>query len=370
MSELEYVKLSGNSIYYGLETLSITIVMILLLKVLFTKNKIKYYEIYIKFLICSIFLINVHLIRISKLYDVYVHLDKAILVVFYLTFSYTIYNMFKYYCNLIHMEEINKITTKLIYGIPFAISMRYLYANENDLKACFTIAFGTIITIQSFYMIFYSIIVNKSYCDRLKLVVPPLVPITLVYAHVCNPCIPLGAGIALCALIGYINSVDLLISMDWLTNTNNRANLHNYIEYKLRKNAADLHVIMLDADDFKKINDQFGHVEGDRCLIRIADAIKTAANKLSKRAFICRYGGDEFIVISDVPMVEILDFEKNIEHELELMNDNSSCKVLVSIGRYTHMTTDDPISVNELIFRADGVLYEKKGKNKRKRMKK
>lgn len=370
MTELEYVQLSGNSIYYGFETITMLIELILLIKVIFTKNKIKYHEVFIKFLICSLLLINVHLIRISKLYNVYVHLDKAILVAFYSIFSYTIYNMFKYYCSLIHLEEIHNIKTKFLYGAPFVISMRYLYGDENDLKACFTIAFAIVISVQTFYMIFYSLVVNKSYIDRLKLVLPPLAPILLVYGHVTNPCIPLGSGIALCGLIGYINSVDLLISMDWLTNTNNRANLHNFIEYKLRKNSADLHIVMIDADDFKKINDQYGHVEGDRCLIRISDAIKIAANKLSKRSFICRYDGDEFIVVSDAPEFEIAELETNINKELEKMNEVSSCKVLVSIGRYTHRTTDEEISVNGLIYRADTVLYDKKGKNKKRRNKK
>ena len=367
MTELEYVRSAGNSIYYGFETASMTIVFILLLKVILTKNKIKYYEIYAKFLLCSLLLINVHLIRISKLYNVYEHLDNVILVAFYATFSYTIYNMFKYYCNIIHLEDINNIKMKLIFCAPFVISIRYLFTDEQNLKACFTIFFMGIITTLSFYMIFYCMIVNKSYSDRLKLVIPPLVPIILVYLHVENPCVPLGIGIALCALIGYINSVDLLISIDWLTNTNNRSNLHNYIDYKLKKNTSDLHILMIDADEFKKINDMHGHVEGDMCLIRIANAIKLACNKLSKRAFICRYGGDEFIVVSDAPLNEVSNLQYSILEELEKMNDISSCKVNVSIGIYTHKTTDENISVNELIFKADVNLYEKKGKNKRKK---
>src|SRR3989338_7926301 len=51
---------------------------------------------------------------------------------------------------------------------------------------------------------------------------------------------------------------------------------------------------MVDLDNFKLINDSFGHAEGDRVLRTMAEAIRSSARK---QELICRYGGDEFCVI-------------------------------------------------------------------------
>ena len=53
----------------------------------------------------------------------------------------------------------------------------------------------------------------------------------------------------------------------------------------------------MDLDYFKKINDKYGHIEGDVAITIVADALKNIVRKTN--FFVCRYGGDEFVVICE-----------------------------------------------------------------------
>ena len=92
------------------------------------------------------------------------------------------------------------------------------------------------------------------------------------------------------------------ISVDPLTRLNNRGELMRYAmqEWSIHKEGMRTFVVMLDANDFKKINDTYGHVEGDHALIMIADALKKTASEMEIPPFIARYGGDEFVMLIHV----------------------------------------------------------------------
>ena len=77
-------------------------------------------------------------------------------------------------------------------------------------------------------------------------------------------------------LIFYIASMKTQISTDPLTGLNNRGQLANYVAQKsniYRENRLTI-VIMFDINDFKLINDTYGHAEGDRALILVSNALK------------------------------------------------------------------------------------------------
>ena len=97
-------------------------------------------------------------------------------------------------------------------------------------------------------------------------------------------------------LFVYLNSQNQLISTDPLTSLNNRNQLQRYLQ--LQRDAKDSYVIMVDVDHFKQINDTYGHVEGDKALIIISRALKQACGRLKMSIFLCRYGGDEFLMIA------------------------------------------------------------------------
>ena len=104
-------------------------------------------------------------------------------------------------------------------------------------------------------------------------------------------------SVVLSIIMVYTNVLNRQISTDPLTGLNNRRKLNQYLDMKI--NAADangsIFLMLLDADGFKCINDQFGHGVGDRALITIADILKSLGS--AKDCFFARLGGDEFVIV-------------------------------------------------------------------------
>lgn len=90
---------------------------------------------------------------------------------------------------------------------------------------------------------------------------------------------------------------------------------------------------MMDIDDFKLINDNFGHTEGDRALTETALILK---NCIGKDGFIARYGGDEFVAV--IPAEDMGDIQKvvdSIEGSLKSYNEHSQApyRIVISTGQ-------------------------------------
>lgn len=84
---------------------------------------------------------------------------------------------------------------------------------------------------------------------------------------------------------------------DPLTNLFNRRKFKEIVVYNIDtflRRKENFQIIMLDIDNFKLINDNFGHLEGDNCLIKFAGLLKKNVRKVD---FVFRYGGDEFLIL-------------------------------------------------------------------------
>jgi diguanylate cyclase (GGDEF)-like protein/PAS domain S-box-containing protein len=85
---------------------------------------------------------------------------------------------------------------------------------------------------------------------------------------------------------------------DGLTGVANRRMFDSILELEwanARRNGQPLSVIMIDIDHFKEFNDHYGHIQGDDCLIRVAQVLGSAATRA--RDFLARYGGEEFVLV-------------------------------------------------------------------------
>ncbi len=111
-------------------------------------------------------------------------------------------------------------------------------------------------------------------------------------------------GITFGAMLLFMNIQNRNIDRDYLTDVFNRKALDMHIRRKISLSSKHrtFSAILLDIDDFKSINDHFGHTEGDVALI---DAVRLLREALTSSDFIARYGGDEFCIIldSDDPQV-------------------------------------------------------------------
>ena len=105
---------------------------------------------------------------------------------------------------------------------------------------------------------------------------------------------------------------------DPLTLLNNRLRLNEYSEEIFEEcveNQRALVVEILDIDDFKGFNDNYGHQMGDECLVRVANVIKTMEKE--HNAFVARYGGDEFMLIyTDISKEQALEYAKELRQKI------------------------------------------------------
>ncbi len=171
----------------------------------------------------------------------------------------------------------------------------------------------------------------------------------------------LSMGITLALLQVYINLQNELISIDPLTQLNNRNQLLRYLSNKMKNPhpTKSLYLLMMDMDYFKKINDQHGHVEGDRALVRVAVALKKVCAHY--RSFVCRYGGDEFIIVCETSKEErirTLCTELNDVLAEENAAAGSPYYLHMSIGYAKY--TEQMKTIPDFIQEADKMLYEVK----------
>ena len=147
------------------------------------------------------------------------------------------------------------------------------------------------------------------------------------------------------------------ISMDKLTQVNNRQNLLGFLDYKLLNHDEKIFLLMMDLDYFKTINDTYGHLEGDDALIRAAQALKIACGDFKRRPYIARYGGDEFIVVIESSKPEAEALIARIRETLSDLNDQAkrpyTLAFSIGVGEY-----HPGMNANELIEAADHALYE------------
>ncbi len=189
-----------------------------------------------------------------------------------------------------------------------------------------------------------------------------MLPIMFGVIQFFTPGVPIACiGITLGILSVYLDFQEQLISLDPLTQVNNRNHLKSYLVGKMQhaKEEQGLYLLMIDVDYFKKINDQYGHIEGDTALVRVANAIKQVCQ--GNNYFLARYGGDEFMIIGELEQeskVEALCRRLQAEVEKTSREANSPYTLTLSIGyaKYAKYIK----TMQEFIAAADVELYKVK----------
>ncbi|PKF51488.1 GGDEF domain-containing protein [Enterovibrio nigricans] len=155
--------------------------------------------------------------------------------------------------------------------------------------------------------------------------------------------------------------------LDPLTKVYNRAALDDRLEHEYRcwlRYQSPFCLAMIDIDHFKSVNDQYGHLVGDKVLKVVA---RTIHQCLRDTDFIARFGGEEFVVLlpdaEETTRTHILDNIRETVARLPFKFKNKRLTVTVSIGASMFMNKDNTVDVLE---RADSALYNAKhnGRNK------
>lgn len=175
-------------------------------------------------------------------------------------------------------------------------------------------------------------------------------------------------GITISIVMIYIATQNASVLTDPLTGLNNRRGLANYLDrYLESRSTRSLTFKMIDINGFKGINDHYGHIVGDQILTEIANALKSVCAKTTNSIFLCRYGGDEFLIAEiDEQKDQELSLQQAIHEAVSALEEKVPCPVTVSIGSaYGVCSTSDTIKA--LLNQADQSMYAEKAKCKSKR---
>lgn len=165
----------------------------------------------------------------------------------------------------------------------------------------------------------------------------------------------------------YHEEIYRMTIVDGLTQIHNKRYLYEALEREItraKRHDRPLAVLMFDIDYFKRINDHYGHLAGDYVLRELADVVKL---RIRRDEVFARYGGEEFVILLPETSLEGARAlaesirEKVEEHEFTFQNERIA--VTISIG--CALLVDDE-GANDIIGRADGMLYEAKrsGRNR------
>ncbi len=146
---------------------------------------------------------------------------------------------------------------------------------------------------------------------------------------------------------------------DDLTRVANRRRANQYLSDEIaraRRYGRPLSVGVLDLDDFKPINDRFGHPAGDRVLRAVAAVLRESVRS---NDLVARWGGDEFLLL--LPETGAEDARGTGERLVGLIGalqvDGVALPVRASIGLATLDAADDGVDADALVRRADDALY-------------
>lgn len=200
---------------------------------------------------------------------------------------------------------------------------------------------------------------RRNYVSMLIFFVPMAIGTTIqvfFYGYSLN-----WVGMMLSLLIIYFNIQNKGINTDYLTGIYNRRQLDEYIKERIKSSTKNksFSAILLDLNEFKAINDKFGHKIGDEAL---KDSVEIIRRSLNTNDFIARFGGDEFVIVTDIYNGQILDkVVKRIRKNVEAFNMNNvkPYNISFSIG-YDIYSSSSNMEADEFFKHIDMLMYENK----------
>ncbi len=294
---------------------------------------------------------------------------------------------FEYSLGYIHTKK-----TKFFYSIPFIftialeiINMKYSFLYHFEWDAAHKvykyvrdkyfilgrlIPFGYLLGQPSVRMIIYLIQKRKGKEVELKSL-PSIMCLayTIALAAYFNTAIsalPLYTVIlSFGFFLFYQNEIENLMSQDPLTRISNRRELNFAIKRQIASfkhlENANLYLVSIDANDFKQINDKYGHDIGDSTLRAIADGMKrTLGNYRENKSSLYRFGGDEFSILlqakDDGTVKNIMEeVNKNVIFFTSRNDADYTVSISYGIARY-----QEGMTKLDFLKKADTALYENK----------
>ena len=152
----------------------------------------------------------------------------------------------------------------------------------------------------------------------------------------------------------YVGIQEHQVSVDALTKLNNRWRLRTYLSdiFLGDNDKSNLHLIMIDVDSFKRINDVYGHITGDVALKQVAARLSKIC--AGRRCFLARYGGDEFVIVYDGIRISVLMEE--LAEKIPMTDDVTAVTLSFGYAKYDERYT----TIEDWLAVADEHMYVNK----------
>jgi diguanylate cyclase (GGDEF)-like protein len=174
------------------------------------------------------------------------------------------------------------------------------------------------------------------------------------------------AGISIGCLILFFSLQSRDINVDYLTGVLNRRGLDIRLEEKVKQSISSgnrFSAIMMDVDHFKEINDHYGHSAGDDT---IRDVARVLVDTFGSKAYIGRFGGDEFCIVTNMTEAEEVEEKINRVHEAikrDIKERNGWPEMIDVSSGYSIYDPERALSAEEFQQNIDRLMYEEKQKH-------
>lgn len=302
---------------------------------------------------------------LSKVLNVFLFVSGAIFA-----YSWVIYADYKLFTDMERIKRIYPfvgIPAMLIiigYLINLATPVFFVIDEYNIYRrtSLFPVAYAVI-----YFYLAYGVVLICSYRKKVHkylflpvvlFVIPVIIGSLLQFFFYGYSLMWLGLSIGMIAL--FVNVQNEASYVDTLSGVFNRQYLNNIL-FMLSKKKATATVpagIMLDIDNFKSINNRFGHTVGDDAISTVGKMLRTAVDD---QGIVCRYGGDEFVILIYInSQKELRDMVDMIKKQEALFNQSEKkpYKINFSIGCGTYENMYE--SIDDFLKKMDTSMFEDK----------
>ena len=160
-------------------------------------------------------------------------------------------------------------------------------------------------------------------------------------------------------LLGYVVELERFAFQDVLTHAFNRNFIYMYLTKEWKQRFQTVAFLFLDVDDFKSVNDTYGHATGDQLLAELSRRIHRC---IRRSDMVCRVGGDEFVVVipnyGSIATVTRIAHSMLTEFETPISVHGQSLTLSASIG--VSLYPEDGSDIDTLLEQADVAMYRAK----------
>lgn len=305
----------------------------------------------------------------------YIFTSSAFVAIPMLTYNWFLYSLFSIFRDNALLEKYKKYKKLLIiFSLALTITNYFthflFYLDENNSFHWGTLFYHLMFTCFSFFLFtVVMIIYNRKkiraghFAPMLFFAVPTLISSILaifIYGIAIS-----WVGTTLAIFIIYLFIQSQRLGTDYLTNLYNRRELSEYLQNRIRGRRSNerFGIIMIDINQFKKINDNWGHSVGDEVLIAHSKILKSS---FRSGEFISRHGGDEFIVIMEANSIDdVTAAVKRFVNSINLFNKTNTYlwELSVSIGYDLYDPSSSDLSIDELLNHVDKLMYKAKSQS-------